>query len=75
MSTLYKECVVGIKCANNIICIQTIRANAPNVCAFVDSLKIDEIIGSLAGDDTLMLIVESNESTPKVLEILEQYLI
>ena len=75
MSSLYRECVIGIKCANNLICIQTMRANASTVCAFVDSLRIDEIIGSIAGDDTLLLVVESNESAPKVMEILQQYLI
>ena len=75
ITNLYKECVVGIKSAHNLVCIKTIRANAKNVALFVDSLKIDEIIGNLAGDDTILLIVDSNENTAKVMSILQQYLI
>jgi len=75
MTNLYKDCVMGIKHVNNLVCVKTKRANASTVGLFVDSLQIEEIIGSVAGDDTLLLIIESNESAPKVLAILQQYLI
>ncbi len=74
MTNLFKGCVLNINSANNLILIKTMRGNGSAVGVFVDSLKISEIIGSVAGDDTLLLIVDSNEHTPKVCELLKEYL-
>lgn len=74
MTNLYKGCVLTINSANNLILIKTMRGNGSTVGVFVDSLKITEIIGSVAGDDTLLIVVDSNENTPKVLTTLQEYL-
>ena len=50
------------------------RGNGSTVGVFVDSLKINEIIGSVAGDDTLLIVVDSNEHTPVVVTLLQEYL-
>ncbi len=74
MTTLFKGCVLSINSANNLILIKTMRGNGSAVGVFVDSLKISDIIGSVAGDDTLLIIVDCNEHTPKVAELLKDYL-
>lgn len=74
MTNLFKCCVLSIRSANNIILIKTMRGNGSTVGVFVDSLKISEIIGSVAGDDTLLIVIDSNENTPKVMDILKEYL-
>ena len=50
------------------------RGNGSTVGVFVDSLNIDAIIGSIAGDDTLLIVVDSNEHTQAVVEMLKEYL-
>ncbi len=74
MTNLFKGCVLGINSANNLIIIKTMRGNGSTVGVFVDSLNINEIIGSVAGDDTLLIITDKNENTAKVEAILRDYL-
>ncbi len=74
MTNLFKGCVIGMRSANNLILIKTMRGNGSTVGVFIDSLNIDEILGSVAGDDTLLIIVDSNEHTQGVLDILKDYL-
>ena len=74
MTSLYKGCVLSINAANNLILVKTMRGNGSTVGVFVDSLKINEIIGSVAGDDTLLIVVDSNEHTPVVVSLLQEYL-
>ena len=74
MTSLYKGCVLSINSANNLSLVKTMRGNGSTVGVFVDSLKINEIIGSVAGDDTLLIVVDSNEHTPVVVTLLQEYL-
>ena len=74
MTNLFKGCVLGIRAANNLILVKTMRGNGSTVGVFVDSLNIEEIVGSVAGDDTLLIVVDSNDHTEAVMEILKEYL-
>lgn len=74
MQTLFRECVMDIKYANNIIMIKTMRGNGATVGAFVDSLQLEEIIGTIAGDDNFLIVVDSNENTPIVVNKLKEYI-
>jgi transcriptional regulator of arginine metabolism len=74
MRNLFRDCVHSINYANNIIIIKTMRGNGSTAGIFVDSLQLKELIGSVAGDDTLMIVVDSNENTPIIVEKLKEYL-
>jgi len=74
MTNLFKGCVLAINYVNNLILVKTMRGNGSTVGVFVDSLNINEIVGSVAGDDTLLLVIDSNEHAPKVVSILKEYL-
>ena len=75
MKNLFRECVQTITYANNIIVIKTMRGNGSTAGTFVDSLQIKEIIGSVAGDDTLLIVVDNNEDTPVVADKLREYIV
>jgi transcriptional regulator of arginine metabolism len=74
MHNLFRECVQSINAANNIIVIKTMRGNGSTAGTFVDSLQFSEVIGSVAGDDTLLIVVDSNENTPIIVEKLREYI-
>jgi transcriptional regulator of arginine metabolism len=74
MRNLFRECVQSINAANNIIVIKTMRGNGSTAGTFVDSLQFSEVIGSVAGDDTLLIVVDSNENTPIIVEKLREYI-
>lgn len=58
--TLFKAAVVSIESAQNIVVIKTLISNANPVAATVDSLGYPEIMGSVAGDDTLLIVTHNN---------------
>ncbi len=72
---LFRECVQSINYANNLIVIKTMRANGSTAGMFIDSLQLSEVIGSVAGDDTLLIIVDSNENTPKIVKKIREYIV
>ena len=74
MRNLFRECVQSINFANNIIVIKTMRGNGSTAGAFVDSLQLSEIIGSVAGDDTVLIVVDCNDNTAPLVERLKEYI-
>ena len=74
MKTLFRECVQTINFANNLIVIKTLRGNGSTAGMFVDSLQLKEVIGSVAGDDTLLIVVDSNDNTQIIAERLKEYI-
>ena len=71
---LFKEAVVDIKEAGNIVVIKTIVGSANSACAFVDKLGLDEVLGSIAGDDTAFLAIDNPKDADIVIDILKSYL-
>lgn len=53
--------IISVESAGNILVIKTGSGLAMAVAAAVDSLKIDGILGSIAGDDTIMCVVKDTE--------------
>ena len=60
--------VLTINTAENILVIKTVAGMAMAVCAALDAMKWTEIVGSIAGDDTIMCAVRSVEDTVKVMD-------
>ena len=56
---ILKETVTNIDHAGNIVVVKTYAGMAQAAAAALDSMNWTEIIGSIAGDDTIMLVVRS----------------
>ena len=54
--------------AQNILVIKTVSGMASAVCAALDAMKWHEIVGSIAGDDTIMCAVRSVDETVEVMD-------
>ncbi|MBO4680038.1 MAG: arginine repressor [Lachnospiraceae bacterium] len=59
---------VSIDMAQNILVIKTVSGMAMAVAAAVDSLKYSEIVGTIAGDDTIMMAIKTVEDTKIVMD-------
>ncbi|MEG1857419.1 MAG: arginine repressor [Pseudoflavonifractor sp.] len=62
LRTIFKEGVTSFDLAQNIIVIRTMPGLASAACAALDSMDIPDMVGSLAGDDTAMLVMRTNEA-------------
>lgn len=61
LSSAITDSVVKISAAGNIVVVKTYAGMANAVAVCVDSLYHESIIGSVAGDDTILLVVADNE--------------
>lgn len=52
--------------ACNLVVIKTLTGMAQAVCAAMDSLHWDGVVGTLAGDDTVLVITESDECAERL---------
>ena len=63
-----KEGFVSMDMAQNILVIKTISGMAMAVAAALDALKLNEIVGSIAGDDTIMCAIRTVDDTKILME-------
>lgn len=63
-----KDGFVSMDMAQNILVIKTVAGMASAVCAALDAMKWNEIVGSIAGDDTIMCAIRSVDDTVKVMD-------
>ncbi|MBR1558702.1 MAG: arginine repressor [Clostridia bacterium] len=61
------ESIVNIDSVNNLIVITTLTASANAAGEAIDSMKWNEVLGTIAGDNTLLIIARSNEAVETVL--------
>ena len=62
LRTIFKEGVTSFDLAQNIVVIKTMPGLASAACAALDGMDIPDMVGSLAGDDTAILIMRTNEA-------------
>lgn len=66
---------LSIEAAQNILVVKTVSGMAMAVAAAIDAFKFQEVVGSIAGDDTIMMAVrtvaEANEVMYKIKEMIE----
>ena len=61
LRTIFKEGVTSFDVAQNIVVLKTMPGLASAACAAIDGMDIPSLVGSLAGDDTAILIMRTNE--------------
>ena len=61
--SIFSEAVIGISYAGNIVCIKCHNGMANAACASFDALNRSEVVGSLAGDDTIFVLTRNEESS------------
>ena len=74
MRSLFRDCVIGVKAAQNLIVVKTLAGNGANAGAIVDKLNYEQIVGSVAGDDTLLIVCVDKESAEYVVNKLAEFL-
>ncbi len=62
LRNIFRECVMSYVCAQNIVVLKTLPGLAPAACSAVDKMRVKNLAGSLAGDDTAFIAMMDNES-------------
>ena len=62
LNTIFRECVVSFDYAQNIIVIRTLPGLASAAGSAIDAMNFSAVVGTLAGDDTVMVVMRDNNA-------------
>ena len=62
LRTIFRECIISIDYAQNIVVVKTMPGLANGACSALDNMEMNDIVGSLAGDDTALLVMRNTEA-------------
>ena len=74
LRNIFKEGVVSADVAQNIVVVRTMPGGASGVWFALDGMEIDGMVGSLAGDDTGILIMRDNASAQQFINEIHKLL-
>ncbi|MBQ4053182.1 MAG: arginine repressor [Clostridia bacterium] len=74
MKSLFRDCVLSVKAAQNLVVIKTLSGNGANAGTVVDKLNHSEVIGSVAGDDTLLVVCSDDAAAEAFVERILEFL-
>ena len=62
LNTIFKECITAFDYAQNIIVIRTLPGLANAAASAIDAMNMSVVVGSLAGDDTVFIVMRDNNA-------------
>ena len=72
--SIFKEAVISVKSALNLVVLKTMKGMGSGICSFVDKLNLTDLMGAVAGDDTVMLIFPSTVAASEIVVTLNEVL-
>ena len=68
MSRMFRDAVVGIDYSENLIVVKTLPGTANAVASTLDGARWPEIIGTLAGDDNILVVIKPRQAVKRVVK-------
>lgn len=65
---IFKECVITIKSANNLVVVKTLKGTAGLVSNLIDQMSLNNVLGCTYGEDTVLVITADVEDAYHVLQ-------
>ena len=62
LNTIFRECVISFDYAQNIIVVRTLPGLASAAAYAIDAMNLRSIVGTLAGDDTVMIVMRDTNA-------------
>ncbi len=70
--SIFKESVIMVDFAGNTVVIKCYTGMANAACAALDTMEFDGMVGSLAGDDTIFIVMRTEEDCIRFKESVEK---
>ena len=74
LQTVFEQCLISVDYAINIVVLKTMSGAAQAVAYALDTFTWQEIVGSIAGDDTVMIVVRNEKSAKQLVAKLAKYI-
>lgn len=69
---IIKDCVTGLDYAQNMVILKTISGTAMAVAASIEYLDYEEVVGTIAGDDTIFCAVKTENDAIELIDKLNR---
>lgn len=73
-SSLFDSSIVSVEYAMNLVVIKTYSGMAQAVCAAIDSMEYDSVVGTIAGDDTIFVACRNEFSAKSYAEDFQRFI-
>lgn len=70
-----RQCLVSVDYAVNVVVIKTVTGAAQAVGHALDTCGISDVLGTIAGDDTIMMVVRSEDTAKGVCSDLKKFIV
>ncbi len=74
LRTLFHQSVLSIDFTENFIVIKTLGGSANSAAMLIDHLENPEIMGTIAGDDTIFILVKTKDEVIRIVKQLNDFL-
>jgi transcriptional regulator of arginine metabolism len=72
LQRMVSEFVVNVERANNLVVIKSQPGTAPGVAAAVDAAQLNEVCGSVAGNDTVLVVAVNDEAASEFVGLISK---
>lgn len=66
--SLFATSALSVDSSENIVVVKTMSGMAQAVCASLDNLEVENIVGTIAGDDTIFIVLRTREAVSKLIK-------
>jgi transcriptional regulator of arginine metabolism len=73
LQRMMSELVLGAVQSEKLVLVKASPGTAPGVAAALDAAGLEEVLGSIAGDDTVLVIARSDEDAARLLGSIDKY--
>lgn len=74
LRTIFRESIIHVDHAQNIVVLKTLPGLAPAVGSAIDAMNIENKVGSLAGDDTVFIVMREVSDAATLCEEVSNFL-
>ena len=65
---IFRETTLSYQAAKNLIVVRTLSGCSSAAAEAIDCLELDHIVGSVAGDNTLLIVIDDEINVPGIIE-------
>ena len=69
---IMKSSVRGVDCAMNIVVVKTLAGMAQGIANLMDNMHLGDTLGSIAGDDTIMIVARSESAAADICSLINR---
>jgi transcriptional regulator of arginine metabolism len=73
LQRMISELVLSVVCSEKLVLVKASPGTAPGVAAALDAAGLEEVLGSIAGDDTVLIITKSDADAAALVDSIGKY--